>query len=403
MITVEQASKILEQAAGLLDITTVPLDQALGRVLAADIPADRDLPPTDRSAMDGFAVRAADLSAPEVTLQMIGEVRAGQDPAGMTVESGQAVRIMTGATVPAGADSVVMVELTSEDRDEGTVLIREMAKQGQHIRLQGEDIQAGEVVLTNGRSIRAAEMAALASVGAVEVPVYRQPVVHVLTTGDEIVEPHVAPLAHQVRNSNAVTLLSQLKELGLNGRYLGIAADDRAGLREKLLAGTQGDLLILTGGVSMGEYDLVADALDEIGMELLFHKVKVKPGKPILVGKAGSCLVAGLPGNPVSAFTGLAIFLAPFLRRIGGRSEWENFETMGRLAAPLKARPGRVTFHLVEAGFEEGSCVVRPAASRGSGDATSMPRANAFAVTDGGPGSSPEGTRVRTIFWNDPR
>jgi len=403
MITVEQALKILKEAAGLLDTTTVPLDQAWGRVLAADIAADRDLPPTDRSAMDGFAVRASDLEAPEVTLKMIGEVRAGQDPAGLTLGAGQAIRIMTGAIVPAGADSVVMVELTTEDRAAGTVLIREMPDPGQHIRVQGEDVQAGETVLTPGRVIRAAEMAALASVGAVQVPVYRQPVVHMLTTGDEVVEPDVAPLDHQVRNSNAVTLLSQLKELGLSGRYLGIASDDKAGLREKLLAGIKGDLLILTGGVSMGEYDLVAEALEEIGMELLFHKVKVKPGKPILVGKAGSCLVAGLPGNPVSAFTGLAIFLAPFLRKIEGRSDWENFETMGRLTAPLKARPGRVTYHLVEAGFEEGSCVVRPAASRGSGDATSLPRANGFAVTEGGPGSTPQGTLVRTIFWNDPR
>lgn len=152
----------------------------------------------------------------------------------------------------------------------------------------------------------------------------------------------------------------------------------------------------------MGEYDLVAEALRDVGMELLFHKVRVKPGKPILAGRAGGCTVLGLPGNPVSAFTGFAIFAAPLLRRIGGLACWRNRETAGRVLEPLPARPGRTTYHLVEAGFSDGLCTVRPTRSRGSGDVTSMVRANAFAITAGEPGGSPEGAMVPVLFWNDP-
>ncbi len=401
MITVEEASSLLEDAAERLESETVPLDQALGRVLASSIPADRDLPPTDRSAMDGFAVRAADLPEPDRTLQVVGEVRAGQDPGSVTVGLGQAARIMTGAIVPEGADTVVMVELTAEDAAAGTVLIREAPEPGQHIRVRGEDVAAGETVLTPGRPIRPAEIAALASVGAVEVPVFRRPTVHLLTTGDEVVEPDTVPRPHQVRNSNAAVLQAQLRELGLEGRYLGIAEDQAEPLQQKLRTGVNGELFILTGGVSMGRYDLVASALEKIGMDLLFHKVKIKPGKPILAGKVGDCLVVGLPGNPVSAFTGFAVFLAPFLRRIGGWSRWRNLEAEARLLEPLKARPGRVAFRLARAGLENGEMVVRPAKSRGSGDATSLLRANAFAVTGGEPGGVPAGSRVRTVLWRD--
>lgn len=402
MITVEQAHRILQEAGEPLELEQVGLHQAAGRVLGSEISADRDQPPTDRSAMDGFAVRADDLPEPGRTLKMIGETRAGSAAGDLIVGPGQAVRIMTGATVPPGADAVVMVERTAEDREQATVRILERPTAGQHIRVQGEEVLAGGLLLSPGCRIRAAEMATLASVGVTWVTVYRRPVVSVLTTGDEVVEPEVAPQAHQVRNSNAVTLMTQLREIGIEGRYLGIAPDRPDRLRELLLDGVEGDLLLLTGGVSMGEYDLVADALGEIGMEQLFHKVRVKPGKPILAGRAGSCIVLGLPGNPVSAFTGFAVFAAPLLRRIGGLSQWRNREVAAEVLEPLPARPGRITYHLVEAGFRDGRCTVRPTRSRGSGDVTSLVRANAFAVTPGEPGGSLQGAVVPAIFWNDP-
>ena len=402
MITVEQASNILEQAAGPVGVEDIDLHQAWGRILAGEVVSDRDQPPADRSAMDGFAVRAGDLSEPGRMLEVIGEIRAGDDPGGLSPGPGQAVRIMTGALVPAGADAVVMVERTEEDRKAGTVQILERTKPGQHIRRRGEEARAGDRLLAPGCRVRAAEMAALASVGVSRVPVFRLPRVAVLTTGDEVVEPDQEVLDHQVRNSNAVTLLAQLREIGIEGRYLGIAPDRAERLEELLQDGVRGDLLLLTGGVSMGEYDLVADALERIGTELLFHKVRVKPGKPILAGRSGSCIVLGLPGNPVSAFTGFAVFAAPLLRRIGGWTRWRNREVAARVLEPLPARPGRTTYHLVEAVFEDGNCAVRPTRTRGSGDVTSLARANAFAVTPGDPGGAPAGAVVPALLWRTP-
>ncbi len=402
MITVEQASKILEAAAQPLGLEPVGLRQAAGRVLGSEIAADRDQPPTDRSAMDGFAVRACDLPEPDRTLKVIGEMRAGKAVGELALGPGQAVRIMTGAIVPPGADTVVMVEKTEEDGAGGTVRIREKPVAGQHIRIRGEEAGAGERLLSPGCRIRAAELATLASVGLIEVPVFKRPAVAVLTTGDEVVEPDDAPADHQVRNSNAVTLMAQLLELGIEGRYLGIAPDRPDRLRELLLDGAGDDLLLLTGGVSMGKYDLVADALQGIDMELLFHKVRIKPGKPILAGRAGRCIVLGLPGNPVSAFTGFAVFAAPLLRRIGGLARWKNREIAARVLEPLPARPGRTMYHLVNAGFREGNCTVRPIRSRGSGDTSSLARANAFAVTPGEEEETPAGAVVPALFWRDP-
>lgn len=401
MITVEEASKILEAAGAPLGMEPAELRRATGRVLGSEITADRDQPPTDRSAMDGFAVRACDLPRPACTLQVIGEMRAGRAVGELALGPGQAVRIMTGAIVPPGADTVVMVEKTEEDPAGGTVRIGEKPAAGQHIRLRGEEARAGDLLLAPGCRIRAAELATLASVGLSQVPVFRRPTVAVLTTGDEVVEPDAAPEDHQVRNSNAVTLMAQLLEIGIEGRYLGIAPDRPGRLRELLLDGIGDDVLLLTGGVSMGKYDMVADTLTGIGMELLFHKVKIKPGKPILAGRAGRCIVLGLPGNPVSAFTGFAVFAAPLLRRIGGLANWKNREVAARVLEPLPARPGRTMYHLVEAGFLEGTCTVRPTFSRGSGDASSLARANAFAVTPGGQGETEAGAVVPALFWND--
>ncbi len=402
MITVQQASKILDAAAERLEPEQVGLREAPGRILGSEVLADRDQPPADRSAMDGFAVRAGDLPQPGRTLKVIGEVRAGAAGEELNVGRDQAVRIMTGAIVPPGADAVVMVERTEEDRESGTVRILERSVAGQHIRVRGEEALAGARLLAPGCRIRAAEMATLASVGLSRVTVFRRPAVAVLSTGDEVVEPEITPADYQVRNSNAVTLMTQLREVGIEGRYLGIAPDRPDRLREQLLDGVGSDLLLLTGGVSMGEYDLVAEALREIGMELLFHKVRVKPGKPILAGRAGRCVVLGLPGNPVSAFTGFAIFAAPLLRRIGGLSQWRNREVAARVLEPLPARPGRTTYHLVQAGFRDGLCTVRPTRSRGSGDVAALARANAFAITPGEPGGAPEGAVVPALFWNDP-
>ena len=400
MIDVDEALAILARSVRPLPATTVGLDLALGRTLAEQIRADRDFPPTDRSAMDGFAVRAEDLPREGIELELIGEVPAGQAP-NVTVRPGSTVRIFTGAVVPEGADTVVMVERTEERNRSGKIRFAIRPEIGQHIRRQGQDLLAGEVVLEAGVPIHAPEIAALASVGRVEVPVHRAPRVRVLSTGDEVVEPAEEPLPHQIRNSNAGTLLAQLHEMGIAGEYLGIAGDDGDALDRGLARGLEADLLLITGGVSVGKYDLVADALARAGMELLFHKVAIKPGKPILVGRRAGCLVIGLPGNPVSTYCGFELFVAPALRRLSGRSVATRTPVRAELAGPLRNKPGRRTFHLARLEFRGARFVAIPVATTGSGDLLSMVRANAFLITDADQGDCPAGTLLDALPWRE--
>jgi molybdopterin molybdotransferase len=303
--------------------------------------------------------------------------------------------------VPPGADAVVMVEQTEERRDERRVKIDDVPHPGQHIRRQGDDIERGRTAMEPGAPIHAAEIATLASVGHTTVRVHRTPVVHVLSTGDEIVEPDRTPARHQVRNSNARALLAQLADLGIAGRYLGIASDEHNVLDPLLGRGLEGDALLVTGGVSAGKYDLVGDALAAKGMRKLFHKVAVKPGKPLLAGRRDDCLVLGLPGNPVSTFTCFAVFVAPMLRRMLGYRRWENRSMLAVLTEPLRERGGRETYHLarIEPGPE--GLVAQCVRNAGSGDVLALARANGFVVSPVGGASHAAGASVPALLWRD--
>lgn len=380
MISVDAAMGLLDGALRPLAPESVALEDALGRVLAEEIVADRDFPPTHRSAMDGFAVRSVDLPSPG-TLKVVGEVQAGADPDGHSVGAGEACRVFTGAVIPDGADAVVMVEDTEEDRSAGIVRIEDTPDAGQHIRAAAQDLRRGDPVLSAGTEIRSPEIAALASVGCVNVPVHRQPRVSVLSTGDEIVPPHETPQAHQIRNSNTPMLLAQVREAGFAAADLGSAPDRRELLRQKLRLGLASDLLLVTGGVSVGDYDLVAEELTAAGVEILFHGVAMKPGKPILAGRLDGRLVLGLPGNPLSAFVGFKLFGEPALRRFSGRSPaWVHAVTV-RLDAPIRRKPGRRTYHLARVEVRGEGWVASPARSTGSGDVLSLSRANALVIT----------------------
>jgi molybdopterin molybdotransferase len=403
MISIDEAQRILGEAARPLDVVEASLDACHRLVLGEEVTADRDFPPTDRSAMDGFAVRSADIPDrdEDTVLEIAGEVRTGESADGLEVGVGQAARIFTGAVIPSGADAVVMVERTEEDRAAGTVRIRASVSSGQHVRPRGSEFHLGDPVLRAGSPIHAAEIAALASVGHTRVRVHRPPRVNVLSTGDEVIEPDRTPAPHQIRNSNGGTLLAQLRELGLRGLFLGNASDTAGELAEKLALGVNGDVLLVTGGVSVGEYDLVGRALSDAGMDLLFHKVAVKPGKPMLAGRCGGCLVVGLPGNPVSAFTGFAVFVAPVLRKMMGYRRWETEEMRATLDGPLKVKPGRKTYHLARLSWREGQLRGERIGSTGSGDVLSLARANGFLVTSEEGADLGPGDQLTALPWND--
>ena len=401
MIDVEQALAILEQESEALAAVEVDLCGARGAVLAERVVADRDVPPADCSAMDGFAVRAADLPEPDRSLRIVGEVRAGQSPEGTAIEAGQAARIYTGAMLPAGADTVVMIERAREDGAAGTVSFDVAPTPGRHVRGRGQDLGRGETVLCASTPLHAPQIAALASVGHTRVRVHRRPTVYIVSTGDEIVEPERSPEPHQVRNSNAATLSAQLAEMGLEPRHLGIATDDRERLDEMLARGLAGDLLLVTGGVSVGAYDRVPQALEDAGARVLFHRVAIRPGKPMLAARAGNCRILGLPGNPVSTYAGFAVFGAPLLRRMMGYRRWKNVEVPVTLGESFRQRPGRVTYHLARIELRPEGLVARPVKSTGSGDVLSLARANGFVVAPDDARDPGVGTRLPALLWRD--
>ena len=400
MLEVKDALALVLDAASPLPSIEVPLAEALGRVLAESVLADRDFPPTDRSAMDGFAVRAGDCASGAAVLAVAGELRAGQDPGAIAIGPGQAVRVFTGAMIPSGADAVVMQELVVEDARTKSLTVKERPEAGQHVRRRGEDLLAGDTVCAEGQNLRAAELAALAAVGRTRVRVIPKPTVSVLSTGDEIVEVAAFPLPHQIRNSNATMLAALLRSMGVTPRELGIAGDDTAQLDAAMATGLGADVFVLTGGVSVGAYDLVGDALSRAGCELLFHNVAMRPGKPILFARRGRCLVFGLPGNPVSALTGFHVFVAPALRKMMGEANPVAGLVRATLEVELRRRPGRLTFHLARIHHVDGAPFVSPIASASSGDLLSLVHANAFIVAPGDPAPIAEGVPVDVLPWN---
>jgi molybdopterin molybdotransferase len=396
MVSVEQALEIVLRETPALPAEEVPLEHALGRVLARDVTADRDLPPFDRAAMDGYALRAADVEDPPVALEVVGEVRAGEWPA-LTVGRGQAVRIMTGAPVPAGATAVQQVEKT-RPLDEFRVTILSPVIDGQNVAPRGSEVGKGDVVLARGRVIDPAAVAVLATVGLARVPVGRRPVVDVLVTGDEIVDVAATPGPSQIRNSNGPAVAAQARLAGATVTVLGIAPDRQDAITAALRSGLKADVLIVSGGVSAGDYDLVEPALLELGVTFLFTKVAVKPGAPLVFGRHAETLVFGLPGNPVSAQVTFELFVRPALLKLQGAEVLSRPRAEAALAGELTNRSGRKSYMPARARFEGGRLVARPLRSAGSGDLVAHARANALVVLEAGREQAAEGETVEALL-----
>jgi molybdopterin molybdotransferase len=318
MLTVEEAQERLLAAVDVLDVVDEVNLDALDRVLANDIYADIDLPPFTNSAMDGFAIHAADSfgasSAQPKRLPVAGEIAAG-DPGDSPLIPRTAVRIMTGAPLPPGADTVIPVEQTLPE--EGWVTLLAEAPEGACVRRAGEDVRRGARVLEAGSLLHPGELGLLASVGCARLPVFRKPVVAILSTGDELVEIDRAPGPGQIRNSNATMLAAQVVQAGGIPHLLGVARDTRQDVRRALDSARNADLIVSSGGVSVGEYDVVREVVAEQGA-IDFWRVNMRPGKPVAFGRAGGVPFLGLPGNPVSSFVTFELFGRPIVRKMAG-------------------------------------------------------------------------------------
>lgn len=346
MISVEEArAKILEKVE-VLGTERKPILDAVGQVLAEDIMATVSLPLFDNSAMDGYALRAADLSgvsenAP-VTLKVVGDLAAGY-VSEREVGSGEAIRIMTGAPVPQGADAVVMVERTEPDFENGTVNILTEAKIGENIRRRGEELTEGDLIIQKGKVLNGADIGLLASNGIAEVTVVRRPVVAIIATGDEVIDITEELVPGKLRNSNSYALAAQVMRAGGVPKVLGIAKDTREEVARLVREGLKCDLLITTGGVSVGDFDMVKKVLTELG-EMLLWKVAMKPGKPLAFGEIEGKLLFGLPGNPAASLISFELFVRPSLLKMQGRDKLLHPVIPVKLMSQVKKKPGRRHF-----------------------------------------------------------
>jgi len=382
MLPVERALAIVLEATPILPFESVPAGEALGRYLQETVQADHDYPEFDKSLMDGYAVIAADLKSRLRPLRVIQEIPAGTDPARLTpVIHGTAARIMTGAPVPPGADAVVMVEETEPLPDDPqSIRPNRAVEPGVNISRRGADVRSGDVLLEIGDSIGPGEIGVLASCGRRRIQVGGRARLAVLATGDELVESSEVPGPGRIRNSNGPVLMALARGAGASERYLGIAPDDATILRRRIEEGLESDVLVLSGGVSMGAYDLVGEALRALGVEIKFERVAIKPGKPFTFGRRGRTLVFGCPGNPVSTYVIFEVFARPALRRMQGSPRPAPAPLRGILTTPVRQRPGRAGYHQARATWTGAAFAVEILPTTGSADFVSCARGNALAI-----------------------
>jgi molybdopterin molybdotransferase len=376
MPSFEEARAIILDHVGVLDAEVAPLLASVGRVLAEDVVSPCDLPRWDNSAMDGYAVRAADAAAP-VDLRIAGYVPAGSHSS-EAVAPGTAARILTGAPVPAGADSIVPVEET-EERD-GRVFLAQPVRPGAHVRRKGEDIREGETILRRGTVVGPPEVSLLAAFSRLSVPVVRRPRVAILSTGDELVEPGSPLSPGLIHDSNGLAVAAAVAQLGAEPVRLGIARDDRASLRERLAEGLRADALVTTAGVSMGDRDLVREVLGELSVRQVFWKVDIKPGRPTAFAVHGSRPVFSLPGNPVSTLLTFDQFVRPALLKMMGHREVLRPLVQAVFDEDLARKPGRVSFLRVRLERRDRGLVARTSGNQETGILKTMLRADGVAI-----------------------
>jgi molybdopterin molybdotransferase len=389
------ARRLVLDACAALPAERVGLEEALGRIPATDGCSVVDLPPFDRSAMDGYAVRAAD-TGPGARLTVVGEIAAG-DSATIAVSTGTAVAVTTGTALPAGADAVLQVEFA--ERDGGEIVCRDAIAPRRHVRFRGEDVRRADVLAPAGEPVNLQRLSALASAGVGALVVHRRARVRVLATGSELLPLGAPPEPGRIHESNRLVVASMAARAGAQVLGTAMVADDAAATRDAVARALEDcDVLLVTGGVSVGAHDHVKHALEHCGVAEMFWRVRLKPGKPLWFGLRGSTLVFGLPGNPLSAIAGFLCFVEPALRALHGEADPAVGSRRVRLTAPTRADDGRTT--LLAATFAEGADGVveaTPLREQGSHLTGALARAHGFVIAPHDAGDMPAGALVEAI------
>jgi molybdopterin molybdotransferase len=398
LLPVEEAQRRVLAEVSLVDAEAVSLVDAHGRVLREDVRAPFDVPAADNTAMDGYAIRSEDIAGAPVSLRVIEDLPAGR-VAEQRVEPGTAIRIMTGALLPGGADCVANVEITDAGSD--VVRILQPLRRGANVRKRAEDMAAGDVVLTGGTRIGAGEIGVLAGVQKTRVLVSRKPVVAILSTGDEIVDVGEERGAGKVVNSNAYSLAALVRETGGEPRIHGIVRDTREATIAAIEAALDCNFVISSGGVSVGAYDFVKAALDELGADTKFWRIAMKPGKPVVFSTLRGRTYFGLPGNPVSCMVSFLLFVAPSLRKAAGETGHVLPPVVkARISAGMRSTGDRRTYHRVRVAAQDGELVAHPMHSQGSGVSTSMVQANGLAILESGVTSVDSGSILDVVLFS---
>jgi molybdopterin molybdotransferase len=402
MLPIERGLEIVMSAAKSKDrpdrmcAEAVALADSVHRIIREDVLADADSPRFDKAIRDGFAVRFEDVVHVPSALSVIGESRAGSG-SHVAVQRGQCCEIMTGAPLPAGANAVVMVENT-ERLSPASVRILKSVRENEGLLRQGVEARKGDVILQSGRRIGLADLGLLAGAGKSSVMVSRKPRVAVIATGDELVEVNESPNPEQIRNSNSYTICAQVSEAGGEPVTLGIARDNLDDLRVRIRRGLDHDVLIVSGGVSMGKYDLVEQVFAELGVEVLFDKIAMKPGKPTVFGHAGQTYVFGLPGNPISTMVSFHMFVRPLLLFLLKAADTTPKILGARLEASAKCDPERAALVPALVRFDTGQYWIHTAPWKGSSDLVGLSRANALMMIPSRLGTLEAGETVQFLY-----
>ena len=403
LLSVEEAWAKITTLARPLPVELRLLDKAQGYVLAEQISAASDLPPFDNSAMDGYALRSADTAGSSidnpVRLSIVGEVAAGafrDEP----VHPGTAVKIMTGAAIPPGADTVLMLE---DGRARGNhVEVRQPISPGKHVRVRGEDVRKDEVLFNAGVRLNSQMLGLLASNGIAQIRVHRSPSIGVLATGSELICAGTPLKSGQIHDSNRLVLRSLLKRAETRVVDLGIVADDPIAISERVREGLRLDVLIISGGVSVGEHDHVKEVLRQLNVETVFWRVNMKPGKPIFCGRLGERWIFGLPGNPISCVVGFLVFVEPLIRRLQGELSSKPRYRLSRLGRSIQKTDARAAFMTALAEpCSDGMLRVSPTEQQGSAMMKALALANAFIVVPANRAEINEGELVDALLIDD--